>query len=476
MRSPGRVRYTDSMRTGRTVLLLAVVSKVVAATALSCGAPPSGGGSADAGPTPWAGSDGGGADGGASDAGRDGGPDAGEEVPDAGPQLLGWANLQWPPWATVAPGAQLAVYGQVWMDGVTSQPGKAPGVVAEAGVGPTGSVPWGPGWTWTPATFNVDVGNNDEFVAQLAAPSPGLHDFAFRYRFEAGPWLYADRSDRGRQGTDDGYQADHAGRLSVPVAGARLRVVTLNLHCLQDQPVDRLDAAAARLTALGVDLVALQEVCVDPAAGAPLANSAAYLAQRLSAHGRPFSHDFAQTHLFQDTFPEGVGVVSGLPLAHAEVLDLPVADFPRKAQVVVVATPLGMAAIASTHLSFRQQDAQARLAQAEAVLQGLAALSPAPALTVIAGDFNTVPGTPPVEAVTTAGYTDAWAAAHPGQNGFTHRSDNPTRRIDYLFFRSAAGAPAPVQAASVALEFASPYTPGQWVSDHIAVSAELAVP
>ena len=55
---------------------------------------------------------------------------------------IGWANLQWPPTMTHTISAidrTDTAYGQVWIDGVTSQPGATPGLRAQLGFGPTGS-------------------------------------------------------------------------------------------------------------------------------------------------------------------------------------------------------------------------------------------------------------------------------------------------------------------------------------------------
>ena len=59
---------------------------------------------------------------------------------------IGWANLQWPPTLTHTIRAidrTDNVYGQVWIDGVTSQPGATPGLLAQLGFGPDGSHPAG---------------------------------------------------------------------------------------------------------------------------------------------------------------------------------------------------------------------------------------------------------------------------------------------------------------------------------------------
>jgi fibronectin type 3 domain-containing protein len=135
---------------------------------------------------------------------------------DALPRLtIGWANLQWPPTMThtisVVDRTENA-YGQVWIDGVTNQPGAAPDLLAQLGFGPAGSDPNGNmDWVWVNASFNVDAGNNDEFVASMLPESIGAFDYAFRYSTTNGfDWVYADLD-----GTDNGYSPAQAGKLTV---------------------------------------------------------------------------------------------------------------------------------------------------------------------------------------------------------------------------------------------------------------------
>lgn len=128
-------------------------------------------------------------------AGNEGAPS--NEVSAQPHHVIGWANLQWPPTLTVTLGNYTdSIYGQVWIDGATSQPGATPGLIAQAGYGPTGSNPAGnPDWSWVDAAFNVDVGNNDEFVAQLLPTDDGTFDYIYRYSTTGGSeWLYADLS------------------------------------------------------------------------------------------------------------------------------------------------------------------------------------------------------------------------------------------------------------------------------------------
>lgn len=387
-----------------------------------------------------------------------------------------WANTQWPPYLSLKPGEKANVYGQVWVSGGTDQAGAMPGLEGQLGEGPWGSDP--STWTWTDARFNADKGNNDELMAELTAAATGPRAYAFRYRVAGsvwqgkGEWLYA-----GLSGPT--LEPSEAGVLAVRVAGAKVKIATQNLHCQNDDAKARLDAMVARWAALQVDAVALEEVCDDPA---KLGNSAAYLADALSkAAGRTYGYTWEQTHLANDVTPEGVGLVSALPAPRQgrQAIDLVTADFPRKALLQVYASPAGMIALVAGHLSYRSEDAAARLQQANQILTAASdwrsgSSHPAVAHALIAGDFNTGPDTPPIQAVVAAGYTDAWAAANPGLAGLTFPSHSPSKRIDYLLLQAAPGQALSPESAS--LEFTGPYSGSSYVSDHLGVVATFAAP
>ncbi|MCU0507131.1 MAG: alpha-amylase family glycosyl hydrolase [Anaerolineae bacterium] len=110
---------------------------------------------------------------------------------------IGWANLQWPPTMnhTISVTDRTdEAYGQVWIDGVTGQPGPTPTLMAQLGFGPAGSNPQGnAAWTWVDAGFNVNAGNNDEFKASMLPQAVGAYDYVYRYSTTGGrDWLYAD--------------------------------------------------------------------------------------------------------------------------------------------------------------------------------------------------------------------------------------------------------------------------------------------
>lgn len=110
---------------------------------------------------------------------------------------IGWANLQWPGNVTVPFGGSTTVYGQIWADGITNTPGASVGLIAWLGHSNSNTDP--STWTnWIPAVFNVDVGNNDEFKADIGAALPaGTHYYAYRYQLYGGNYYYGGYSQGG---------------------------------------------------------------------------------------------------------------------------------------------------------------------------------------------------------------------------------------------------------------------------------------
>lgn len=126
---------------------------------------------------------------------------------------VGWCNLQWPPSMKVAQGAETEiVFGQVWVQGRSEGVGQGQGVEAMVGYGPQGSDPTKDGWTWAPASYNLDRGNNDEYMGKLKAPSKdGTYAYALRFKGETDDaWVVCDMD-----GTQNGVDASQLGTLVV---------------------------------------------------------------------------------------------------------------------------------------------------------------------------------------------------------------------------------------------------------------------
>src|SRR5690606_5300491 len=81
-------------------------------------------------------------------------------------------------------------YAQAWEPGVTEAAGAGAGVTAWIGVSSTNDDPstW---TTWIPATFNMQVDNNDEFTAAIGTGlTPGTYYYASRFQLNDGPFSY----------------------------------------------------------------------------------------------------------------------------------------------------------------------------------------------------------------------------------------------------------------------------------------------
>ncbi len=155
----------------------------------------------------------------------------GAENPPCPDTTVDWCRLQFPlDLVDVEAGVVTTVYGRVYEAGITDRSDATDpddGLRAQLGYGADGSAPGGE-WTWIDAVPNAgydaagDGGepNNDEYQAALAIAELGAWDFAFRFTRDDGEtWTYCDRAaGDGMDGSEDGYQADRAGQISV-VAG-----------------------------------------------------------------------------------------------------------------------------------------------------------------------------------------------------------------------------------------------------------------
>lgn len=102
---------------------------------------------------------------------------------------INWANTQSPVSGSICSNNTFDVYGQVLIAGITDAAGATPGLVAELGYSTSNSNP--STWTnWQPASFNVQVGNNDEFKSTLSGLVAGTYFYAFRYSYNGCAYVY----------------------------------------------------------------------------------------------------------------------------------------------------------------------------------------------------------------------------------------------------------------------------------------------
>jgi len=104
-----------------------------------------------------------------------------------------YANIQSPGVSTTTTGTSVDIYGQAYEPGVTDPAGAATGLLVWYSTNATDVDPSSAGWTgtWTAATFNANVGNNDEWKGTIN-PIIGQADtyYSFRYQLNGGPYRY----------------------------------------------------------------------------------------------------------------------------------------------------------------------------------------------------------------------------------------------------------------------------------------------
>ncbi len=102
-----------------------------------------------------------------------------------------WCNLQWPASGTITEGGSFDVYAQIYEAGVTNAVGQGSGIQAWIGYSTSNSDP--STWTdWVPATYNTDVGNNDEYMADIGTEisSAGTYYYASKFTVNGTDYSY----------------------------------------------------------------------------------------------------------------------------------------------------------------------------------------------------------------------------------------------------------------------------------------------
>lgn len=210
---------------------------------------------------------------------------------------------------------------------------------------------------------------------------------------------------------------------------AQLTVLTYNIHHAEgtDKQLD-LARIAGVIRASGADFVAMQEVDkgTKRSGGVDQVAELARLTGMHPAYGRAMDYDGGQY---------GNAVLSRWPITSVRVRALPWTDGDRReprCAVSATARPPGTGdaiEFISTHLD-HTRDSVDRLAQVQAINASWAAGARAASRPVIlAGDFNSQPGSAPMNAL-----SDAWrlvSGADPAAP--TCCGEKPTVKIDHVF-------------------------------------------
>jgi alpha-amylase len=110
---------------------------------------------------------------------------------------ISFENLQWPPNAYISLGGSVTTYGRIYAFEVTDTVGQGSGINAWVGYDTTNSNP--SMWTnWVPATYNVDYGSTDEYMASIGSTlAKRIYYYAYRYQKGGGDYLYGGYSTNG---------------------------------------------------------------------------------------------------------------------------------------------------------------------------------------------------------------------------------------------------------------------------------------
>lgn len=104
--------------------------------------------------------------------------------------IADWCNVQSPVSGSINTGGDFNVYAQIYEAGITEAAGQGTGVTCWIGYSTSNDDP--SGWTdWVAASFNVQSGNNDEFIAEIGSGlSVGTYYYASRFSLDGVNYTY----------------------------------------------------------------------------------------------------------------------------------------------------------------------------------------------------------------------------------------------------------------------------------------------
>ena len=245
----------------------------------------------------------------------------------------------------------------------------------------------------------------------------------------------------------------------------RLHVATLNILNLADRWPERLPLILADMSALQPDVLGLQE-CIYPMQQDRLIGAAGegrYAALRGWA-GRP---EYGNSLLVRES----------LAASDAARLEL---GLNRAANRAAVGVEGGASVtVAVTHLHHLEPDDGLRDEQTRQLVEWMDAAPPGDAQ-IVMGDFNAHPDESTYSRMTAAGFRSSYAEANGAEPAVTWPSglqapamdtDGSPRCLDYIWIRGSVT----VESARLAFDRPDPEDPTLYPSDHLGISALLAI-
>ena len=291
---------------------------------------------------------------------------------------------------------------------------------------------------------------------------------------------------------------------AVAANKAGLTIVTYNLANYNDHNSweERLELIANEIEAAHADVVALQEVLLDPkqpSSKLTYQNMAEQLLYKLNQRGdfleatlvtQPVMYyptnldDHLGTHQYplpaslsahhQSYYWEGLSIIAKPMILETGgyFLSMPADCGDTNKRVTQYAKLLKSGQIyniANVHFAYATPCA---VLNASETIDYLERVLPKNEPTFIAGDFNEKPDSPIFDLIRDHDYTDAWQTLRPNDPGYTSNSEHPYKRIDYIWVNSAARAYLG-NAEQIRL-IGNHATDGLYPSDHYGIALTLA--
>jgi endonuclease/exonuclease/phosphatase family metal-dependent hydrolase len=212
-----------------------------------------------------------------------------------------------------------------------------------------------------------------------------------------------------------------------------MKIMTLNLNFYESKhgpwPLRR-ELIADAIRACRPDVIAFQAVRKDPSVESRK-DQATQLAERLPEYPHVV---FQPTGDLSDGKQDGSAFLARIALTDVGFqplkrgTDRP-GESPDPAPRIVLYARIASSSLSLFNSHYSWVDSQA----ASNVEDALAYMNRFTGPRLLLGDLNTTPDTDAMHRLTAEGWTDAWAALRPGEDGYTFESDKPEKRIDYAW-------------------------------------------
>lgn len=260
--------------------------------------------------------------------------------------------------------------------------------------------------------------------------------------------------------------------LSFISAQSELKVVTFNAMGMKPNTEwqIRLENTIIQLIDLNPDIIGLQEIN-EYIENSSVNNIGKLIMDSLRVHfGFDYQMIFQETHVSWEIYSEGIAIISKYPITEAGFLDLTPGVFNRKIIGCCIYSPLGKINFFTTHLSFRDDHENVRIAQVKEIKHFVFEKESEwkNNRSIITGDFNSTPKSIPIKEMYKLDAIKFIESQCLG-NYFTYPSNSPNKKIDYIFINGESK----LKCVEGSVVMRKPDQQNKFSSDHFGLMAIL---